>query len=443
MARGMKQNELGTLLGVQAATIGRWERGDSSIQRRHLQRLADLMGIPVADLEPRTQAIEIVPQPGGLLDASKVIGRDQLISDLLTNSLAGSHHYLGDPRRMGKTAVLRRLRNQSTDGVLTVLVDLSGVGTVDQAVIRILSAIAESSDVSGDARNRISLYLENAAEIDAGPVLPTDLFNTVGPLPALRDTLERIAAGFATENSMMIIGLDEITLAVQNIAQLDPVGANRFLQTLRMLRSSLPGVSWILAGSIGLHHAVRSAGATMSLFDDLRHVEVGPLEGDGAAELIRAIGRGIGREFEVDAVDELVKLTDGLPMLLHGVTNEISSAGIGLVDGESIRRAFETYIASQASLDWHHVFERFGLYYSDPDLAFQILDSLAVKDEPVTFEDLREIVGTEPESPPDRSALLETLDDLVADGYLASDTLKWRYESLRRIWISRRRLPSA
>ena len=45
--RGLTQAELGTMLGISGKAVSKWERGLSKPCDEHLERLIDLLGLPV------------------------------------------------------------------------------------------------------------------------------------------------------------------------------------------------------------------------------------------------------------------------------------------------------------------------------------------------------------------------------------------------------------
>ena len=59
--RGLTQAELGALLGISGKAVSKWERGLSKPCEEHLDRLVDLLGLPV-DSPIKAERIEKAPQ---------------------------------------------------------------------------------------------------------------------------------------------------------------------------------------------------------------------------------------------------------------------------------------------------------------------------------------------------------------------------------------------
>jgi len=381
--------------------------------------------------------LSIPPQTGGTLDPSHVIGRDDLILELVASSRRGVHHLLTDPRRMGKTAMLIRLCNEPGKNVTALKVDLEGIATAEEAVLRILVAIVDDESLGRRVVEQIKSFLGDVER--AGPIELSKSAKATGALPSLRSALERVADGL-DDGETLIICLDEVTIAVENLAKRDPNEANRFLQTLRGLRESQPKIAWILTGSVGFHHVLRKAEATEGAVNNLNIVDLGPLSSDDAAELVRALGRGIDRKFHDDAVSQLVAATDGIPFMLHNVAHRLST-GAGPIDVDEAIAACDGYLADPSkSGAWTHLVTRIEPYYPDPDLANRVLDARAISNQATTFRALFDEFRSAAESEIDRDTFLALIDDLVADHYLTHDTFTWRYDVIRHIWMLRRKL---
>lgn len=55
VSRGLTQSQLSDLLHVTSAAISRWECGKTSPRRRTIRHIAEIFGVPLADLLPQSQ----------------------------------------------------------------------------------------------------------------------------------------------------------------------------------------------------------------------------------------------------------------------------------------------------------------------------------------------------------------------------------------------------
>lgn len=374
----------------------------------------------------------ISPQTGGSPDPSHVVGRDELIARLVAGCRSGTNYLLADPRRMGKTSVLIRLCDEPGPDVIAVKADLQGVENANQAVARVMKAIADHRSLSKKARDAMGKLLASVT-VKAGPVELTQLGQAMGPLPALESAMASIADSL--DDQLLIICVDEVTIGIENIAKSNPNEASLLLQTLRRLRSEYPSIRWILTGSVGFHHVLRKAESTEGAINDLAVELVGPLAHNHACDLARALCTSIDREPTGTAIDRVVEQTDAIPFIIHQAAHLLSS-GSGPIEAGDIDTAVDAYLSdSGKSGALAHLLTRINGYYEQPDLAHLVLDECAASDAPASFDELVDRIDAA-----DRETILRLVDTLVADHYLNDDTMQWRYPVLRRVWRQRRKL---
>lgn len=381
----------------------------------------------------------ITPQTGGTPDPADVIGRDDVILQIVSAARQGTNHLLSDPRRMGKTSLLVRLCNEPGPNATALKIDLEGCATVDEVVVRILSDLRGLASLKDRARDAIRRSLEGgSAKFTAGPVKLSATARVAGALATLESCIKAIHDDLEPEH-LVIVALDEVTVAADLVARRDPGECQRLLQTLRHLRGDAHRrVRWVLSGSVGFHHVLRRAGATEGLINDLAPVELGPLQDAPARELAEALLAGIGREAGLDVIDQLVAMTDRIPFMLHNAVHRLAD-GSGEVTAAEADESFAGYLADRGrSGAWTHLVTRVDTYYENPTLAQQVLDARAIAADPVSFDAL---CAEHPSA--DAEQMRRLVDHLVDDHYLDDQTLTWRYGVLRDTWILRRRLTAA
>lgn len=379
----------------------------------------------------------ITPQTGGSPDPADVIGRDDTIVQLVTAALGGTNHLLNDPRRMGKTSLLIRLCNEPGENVMAVKVDLESASTVDEVVTRILRGVISHSGLAHRSKKIAARYLESVSA-EVGPVKLSAVATAAGALQSLQSCLAAIEAKLK-DDELLIIALDEVTIAAHTLAGRDVAQCDALLQTLRHLRGSEHRkVRWILSGSIGFHHVLRIANLTEGLINDVAVVELGPLAPEYASALTTALLTGIDQhQAAAEVVEHLVHRTNGIPFMLHNVVHRLdgSTAPITVAMAEA---ALTGYLTDKGqSSAWTHMVSRVRAYYDkDADLAEAILDRRAQDNTKVAFGDL--LAEFSPAEPP---VVRRVIEALVDDHYLDTSTFCWRYPLLREVWMIRRRLP--
>lgn len=237
------------------------------------------------------------------------------------------------------------------------------------------------------------------------------------------------------DGELLIVAIDEVTVALDNLCDENPRDAAIMLQTLRNLRTR-PGskTRWILTGSVGFHHVIRKASSTEGVMADADVVDLGPLSKGYATELADRLLAFIGRDATPHVIDHMVDATSAIPFLLHQVA-ALLGRGTGAVTETDIDDALAGYFEARGkSAPATHLVTRLDWYYPDPKLAAEVLDHLALH-APITFSDLCAAFAVQ-----SRDAMLALVNDLEDDHYIQPIDHTWRYHALRQVWVTRRKL---
>ena len=262
-----------------------------------------------------------------------------------------------------------------------------------------------------------------------------------GPEEETTDDLFAWAAAQASPAKLVVI-IDEITVLASAIDKEHPGGALEFLRSFRRPRQELGNVAVILAGSVGIHHAVRKPEPV----NDLRRVRVGPLADDDALLLAQCLilGADVHVEDPGKVAAAMVDASDGIPYFLHHLAAAAQRQG-GTLAAEDVWR-FRDIALTDPDDPWNfrHYRDRIPDYYDDDrDVVTAVLDAHAVVDRPLRLEELSNVLaGIEPKFRPSRDDLLRVLEDIEADHYLVrtGDETVFASRILRDAWRAMRRL---
>lgn len=329
----------------------------------------------------------------------------------MLRSTAGVGSLVSGDRRMGKTSLLRKAEH---------------VLAAEHVVFRLS---AETDDVELFA-HRLQEILRRHSRL-ADEVARWDLTVDVswrgvrlqreagGAAPTSEDTddLFQWAASRAAPSRLIVI-LDEIAVLASAIGRQRPGGALEFLRSLRRARQEVDNLAIVLAGSIGLHHAVPDSAP----INDLQKVRVGPLQHDDAVYLARCLIRGedLRVDDELAVAQAMAAASDAVPYYIHHLANAARRRE-GPLDGRAV---FQLRSEALADPDdpWNmrHYRDRLPEYYGDQhELAALMLDAYAIADEPLDVGGvLGHIASVESERRPSRSELVSLVEKLEADHYL-------------------------
>jgi hypothetical protein len=377
----------------------------------------------------------IDPQTGGSLKPGDVVGRDAVILWALDQIRRGNNLLVTDPRRMGKTMMLERLSNEPGDGLMAVMLSYEGVTSVDEFFKKTIWALSHHTGVWRKVKKTLGPIVE--VEASSRVVSVKAAFDDRPRIDLLGNALEAVEARL-DQGERLIVVMDEVPIAIRNIAKHEgPKMADQLLQRLRSLREDSNQLSWIISGSIGFHHVLRDAETTEGVINDLESLPLGPLDRSGAELLARCLMIGIDREVDEGAVAEMVEVTGGIPFLLHHLALVLQPAD-GFVTQQDVQEGWDGFIENRdLSKAMTHLLTRMKEYPADlRNAAHAVLDQVATGPDQVQVDNLPESAELEP----GQANVL--LDLLVDDHYLVErdGAFAWRYDVLRRIWVTRRRL---
>lgn len=352
------------------------------------------------------------------------------------------------PRRVGKTSLLLRLRDQPSEGWDCSYLDVMSVDSEQRFVARLLAHLYQSS---GDRKrwtsalgSELAGLLGRLAKVKAGPV-EWELVQAVG------DDWQEVGSRALTLElpRPTLLLIDELPVFVQRLLRVKG-GAERadlLLSWFRGIRAELADgkstVRFLLAGSIGLDSVVARAGLS-STINDLRPFRLGPLAVDDADGLLTTLGTVEGVEL-ADAVREraLERISWAIPFhlqLLFAKLREMHRLRHLTLQPEHVDEAYDELLGPADRMHFAHWLERLDLEAWTTEeralieaiLRGAALDSRGVLDE--TVEQLRR------EHAP-AVAERELLHSLEHDGYLTPESndegRRWRFASalLRDWWL--------
>jgi uncharacterized protein len=364
-------------------------------------------------------------------------------SDLETDNLL-----LLAPRRVGKTSVMKRMQDASTEhGYSAVFVDVSDAADEAAFVRRICQVVLETdpeetlwSRVRGSWLADVVKRVKKiggpgfAFELDAGQ---TKDWSKLGW--DLADALTNL-------DGRWLILVDELPVFVLKLLGDGDAGSKRareFLYWMRRLRLEHPKVRWMLAGSIGLDTVT----ARLNLADainDLRIVTLGAYDPKTAHALLSELGKAYEIELSETVRQRLIdRIGWPIPYYLQLAFHELRARDrSSTVTAEDVDQAFSTLL--QPSHRSHFDYWRQRLHDElgspDSDHALDLLAAVCHEAAGTTRETLAQVLGRSVVDPRERDAKLRyLLDVLQSDGYLAEQGRRWvfRFPLLRDFWLER------
>ncbi len=386
--------------------------------------------------------------PGGLVSPEDLIGRDRFI-ERLWSTLEQLGVVLVAERRLGKTSIINKMKAEPQPDTLVFLSDVEDVSRPLEFVERLLRDITEHQSTSMKAAGWLKQLWATLGGLEIGGVLRL-------PQAAASDwkvSLEKVLDDLARhQQGRVILIWDELPWMLQKIAR----GEGRpavvdLLDVLRGQRQRHGNLRMVYTGSIGLHHIVsglHAEGYASSPVNDLRTVEVPPLDPPDATALAKALLQG--EELATDRCDEvaevIARLVDGVPFYIHHVVASLADRGQAVTVELAEAVVARALTDAQDPLKLEYFRSRLRQYYGDrAGLVRAILDQLAESD-PLDLGELHDRlkVGFHPDNEVSRRIVdgdrekLRTLVKLMQrDHYLRreeSGAYAFRVDVIRRWW---------
>ena len=374
----------------------------------------------------------IVPQPGNDRNPANFVGRAEMTQQARDRLRAGANLLLTDPRRMGKTFWMRTFaaREQSFH---CYFIDYEGVFTVNDFLIRTTNSLIKDGKLPTKALQKIKTIFDNCDIEISSPITIKSYHRQTSPHILLTDILATLDEDDGDTTPLVM--MDEVPMAVNNIADREgSSAAQEILQTLRALRQGTSRVRWIVTGSIGFHHILRNINTTQGALGDLESLPLGPLPDNEAKELASRLLLGVKQPPTDAVVDALVKVTGGIPFLLHKVVKTLGERHRSVIKPCDVRECFEDFIDDPDEFNWfEHFLTRMSLNYGT---RASIADEVLRK----TLSEANVWVPIDSLTPDDEAA--DVLEDLIKDHYLERRGLsvRWRYPALQYIWARKKRV---
>jgi hypothetical protein len=350
---------------------------------------------------------------------------------------AGASLLMLAPRRIGKTWLLRKIRDDmAAQGWLCVYVNVEGKRSEDEFLRELCSEIEKTQDVKGRLIHHVTQRFRQITLEAQGSL--QDVIGKIDP----RGFLEVLVAALAKEERRTLILIDEIALFILERAEQDRAATFSLLHHLRKLQQGYPKVQWFLTGSVGLDVIARRftmAGALV----DYDPVGLEPFTRDDArayVEHLQDIDEVARFDFAEGAFERLVEELGWLsPYYLRHIAGLIQPAGVTqAATAADVARAIDRILAPDHRLlftPWEeHIVKNFET--SDMALLRALLDILC---EAPDGEQEATIQARLARSV--HQAAIRKIKDLLiilsADGYIERYGDRWAFRSglLRRYWL--------
>ena len=319
--------------------------------------------------------------PGGRLDTKDVIGRDNEI-DRYWRVLQRQGLVLSAERRIGKTHILLKMREECQSGYSPFYQDLEAVHSIADLIRSIHETARQSSSTRPNVKSRIAKWSALLPNKIAGVELPTADASWQVLLTEAFDHLINIA-----DDDMCVLMLwDEFPLMLHNLqrkaGQDAPIQLLDHLRALRLARADR--LRFLFTGSLGLHLVLRSlreAGNANDPVNDMLSLTVPPMAHSDTRKLAEALLRETraAPAHIPRLASEIAEQVGGFPYYVHHVVDQLDQLrrqpGLEDVSAAIDHLVYDPH--DPANLSYY--LNRLSSYYTQDQraLALLVLDTLA------------------------------------------------------------------
>ena len=384
--------------------------------------------------------------PGGRLNTQDVLGRDNEIARYWS-VLERQGLVISAERRIGKTHIMLKMRDECRRGYLPFYQDLEAVHSTAELIRSIYSTVHQSLSTLPSLKAHIAKWSSLIPSKIAGVDLPTGDSTWQVLLSEAFDDLISIA-----DDRCILMLWDEFPLMLHNIQRREgPDSAIQLLDFLRALRlARADRLRFLFTGSIGLHLVLRSlrkAGNTNDPVNDMLSLTVPPMAHQDTCDLAAALLEGTrASPAQIPGLASgIASEVGGFPYHVHHVVDQLDQ-----LRHPPTRQDVSTAVDSlvydphdPANLNYYVT--RLSSYYAEIErsLALIVLDTMAGQASPTPVPQLLNLCRHRDPSLADEQ-LREVLTALAEDHYIEPSrgvggvAYDFRWQLVKKWWTETR-----
>ena len=384
--------------------------------------------------------------PGGRLDTKDVIGRDSEIARYWA-VLERQGLVISAERRIGKTHIVLKMRDECRPGYLPFYQDLEGVHSTPELIRSIYGTVHRSLSALPALKAHVAKWSALLPDKISGVGLPTG--DSAGQ--ALLDGAFDDLIGIPDKRVILMLW-DEFPLMLHNIQRREGHDSTmQLLDRLRALRLLHAGrLRFLFTGSIGLHLVLRSlrkAGNTNDPVNDMLSLTVPPMADADTSALAAALlqeTRAVRAHIPALA-SRIASEVGGFPYYVHHVVDQLDQLRRPpTVDDVSSAVDSLVYDAHDPA-NFNYYINRLSSYYTaeERSLALLVLDTMAAQPLPLPIPELLNLCRHRDPSLEDER-LREVLTVLAEDHYIElrksgrGAAYEFRWQLVKRWWKEKR-----
>jgi len=380
--------------------------------------------------------------PGGQIDIKAVIGRDSLIQ-ILWETVEQQSLIITAERRIGKTTVIKKMRDEPAPGWVPVYQDLERCHSAAQFAMAVYREIHQFLSKKGRASRRAKELLTALGGVEVGGLFKLPEKHDSHWKDVLTQAVEDLILENDESGTKLLFLWDEMPFMLVNIRDREgEQTAMEVLDLLRALRQTYGGLRMIITGSIGLHHVLSSLkdkNYSNAPVNDMAAIDVPPLNMPDAVQLARLLieGEALTSPDKEAAAIAIAGEADCFPFYIHHIVKALKIRGLDATPENVVHVVASQLVDENDPWELLHYRERIKICYGeDQKTVFLILDELAARSSPSSVSELLAMLKGA-STFDDRERLLRILSLMDRDHYLKREQdgrYRFRFPLIRRWW---------
>lgn len=387
-----------------------------------------------------------------------IFGRDKIIASIW-QTLEEKSVLLTAERRIGKTEVLKQMRDNAPEDYIVIFSDLEKVSTPIEFVNDIIKQTSDLLNNREKVKNIFGNLLESFNGIEIGGVIKVPETQGKDWKALLTQVVGNLCENHPDETLLFL--WDEVPYMLQKIENSGD-GQSHFsslevLDVLRALRMEQANLRMVFTGSIGLHHVVKALKKETLPTQPINDMDKVNLPKLTLADANEMANYRIVKKEKLQAEPDEVLLTgiseacDCIPFYIEKLIKHFASYDIPLTVENIDTTIEEILVSGDDNWELAHFRSRLKEYYqgevfdeqnntiADHQLAKALLDHIVVSDEPQSLNACFAALKTQfalTES--HRQHINELLTLLVKDHYLTKKPrqgYQFTFTIVQRWWI--------
>ena len=351
----------------------------------------------------------------------------------------GNHVLLAAPRRVGKSSVLRALADKSPKDTRSLFKNIQGVESEEEFYKTFFEALVTSLDKFKKGANWLQKMLGGITieEITLDGVK----FGTQKSINYAEE-IDRLLPKIADQEIKIVLLLDELPEVLNNLYKNGKQGeATNILNRLRQWRQHpeiLQHLQMVLAGSVGLHHIVKTIEGRTADINDLIVLPFAALTEEEAYAYLKWATEDATVQYEEDLSRYLLaKVRYFVPyylnLMLDKINRKARQKGSPEIGTDDIDKAFDLIIKDNLAFrDWY---DRINEYFNKEESAFlnEVLVYIAHK-ETINVRELYDLAKKHQLT----NEYMQLVSGLERDGYIfETDQQTYQFISpfLKASWL--------